>query len=197
MNAEQWEAHWKQAWKSENVVDFNDPKWAVYNEIIRVVTERIKTHGNQVLLDFGCGAGSLLFRLRNIRGVTCIGFDISETAVGLCRARDLNVLHEDIADLAMDGTAGIVVATSVVDCATVLAGDVLRLMTSCCAPGGLVVLAVPEGETGDYSQRSTFDVESLSVLAANNGLEICSCRRIVSEGQPFVVLTAENANATD
>ncbi|OLT47830.1 hypothetical protein BJF85_14430 [Saccharomonospora sp. CUA-673] len=142
--AEHWLARWDA--QQERYVADREERFAVIADVVDTATRNV-TGSGPVVVDLGCGPGSLSARLLSaIPGAAVVGIDSDPVLLGLGRARHPEVTFVD-ADLAGDEWAGAI--PSVVDAAVSTTalhwmdpGDLERLYRTLAEhirPGGVFV----------------------------------------------------------
>ena len=183
--------------------------WAVIEERARVyLADLADLPGGGPVVDLGSGRGELLSVLQDA-GVAAYGVDTSAEAVARCRARGLEVRHEDaIEHLAglPEGSVGAVTALHLVE--HLLPEALLELLgraARALCPGGVLVLETPNPENLvvaatsfwlDPTHRRPFPPDLLAFLVGSRGFDDVEIRRHTRPDQPRpVALKPEEAEA--
>ena len=98
------------------------------------------------MLDAGCGAGFLVWSLREMGYRNSTGVDASETMVAACRANGIPVIHANALDHLRDsvGQYDCILANDFVEhLDKTTSFEFLRLAARALRPGGRVLIAVP------------------------------------------------------
>jgi len=82
-------SYWDQVYSQEGA-----DTWRKYPEMFEAIADEIPSGSN--VLEIGCGVGVLGSKLTAERQVRWFGYDLSPTAVDMCRARFLNAVVGDI-----------------------------------------------------------------------------------------------------
>lgn len=114
------------------------------------VTRHVRTGR---LLDVGCSTGSFLIDMQSIDGWSCVGIEPSRSAVLAARARGLDVHEMNMDRLGAHVDLGVFDVITLWDVLEHLRNPVesLRQMRAMLAPGGLVVIGVPNVDSFEYS----------------------------------------------
>jgi 2-polyprenyl-3-methyl-5-hydroxy-6-metoxy-1,4-benzoquinol methylase len=111
------------------------------------------------VVDVGCGVGDLLVALRSRRpSIRTFGCDFSERAVARAQTRlpEGQFVRHVIADLPYDSQAfDVVLCTDTLEHLEQPA-RVVEELVRICAPGGVVVIVVPDGAVDDFSGHRWF-----------------------------------------
>jgi 2-polyprenyl-3-methyl-5-hydroxy-6-metoxy-1,4-benzoquinol methylase len=135
-----------------------------------------------LILDAGCGDGSLLAWVQSLGWKSAEGIDISREQVDLCQR--LGVLNVEVADLRNflasrpDRYVMIFIRDVLEHIPKQEIPSLLRLCRASLCPGGRLVLQVPNGESpffgriryGDFTHKTAFTISSLSQLLRGEGL---------------------------
>lgn len=84
--------YWDQVYGAEGA-----DSWRKYPEMFKAIADEVDFNVNVV--ELGCGVGILGSKLTAEKGVTWVGYDISQTAVDMCKARFLDADVLDLRDL--------------------------------------------------------------------------------------------------
>jgi hypothetical protein len=86
--------------KNINTPDYWDEQWKkreervypTYEKIEKYMADKVAQNGDRPMrvLDFGCGRGDLMNRLKDIAGIEVEGIDFSKEAIRICRERGLS-----------------------------------------------------------------------------------------------------------
>lgn len=153
------------------------------------------------MIDCGCGAGFLVWSLREMGYRNAFGVDASESMVNACRANSIPVVHANALEHLRDNPAtyGAILANDFVehlDKTTSL--EFLRLAARALKPGGRVLIAVPNALSPfgasylyrDPTHEQLFTVETIRTMFAVTGLKEVSIAgaRILPQTAPGKVL---------
>jgi len=116
-------------------------------------------HGQEEVLDIGCGRGEFLELLREL-GIKARGVDVDTDMVLLCREKGLHVVQEDafscLENLPDDSLGGIFAAQVIEHFPS---DQIIRLVKRCyqkIRPGGVVVLETPNPQCLSVFARSFY-----------------------------------------
>jgi 2-polyprenyl-3-methyl-5-hydroxy-6-metoxy-1,4-benzoquinol methylase len=111
------------------------------------------------VIDVGCGSGHLLAAIHELwPGATLRGVDFSPMSIALAERLHPRMLFQkfDIFDLYQMGcTFDLVLCTEVLEHLE-LADKAIDQLYSCCRPGGMIVLSVPNGRIDTFSGHVNF-----------------------------------------
>jgi ubiquinone/menaquinone biosynthesis C-methylase UbiE len=63
----------------EKLVQFN--KTANYNNEMRFMMGLIEPDENEIIIDYGCGTGYMMERIKELSGVQCFGYDVTDYSI--------------------------------------------------------------------------------------------------------------------
>jgi len=167
---------WERYWSTPNP-DRRDRKWPLYTRMALLVVD--VAEGRQVsVAEVGCGVGGFLDRLRGLKGINKIGFDIAPTAVEACKNRDHNAFIADAADLPVDGSFDIIVAIDLLGYLEDPHAALLHWRDL--TPGGELIVADPY-----------YDTDVLKQTIEGAGFSVTDERMVTASSKAFRIVVAK------
>lgn len=176
--------HWDTVWSEELEKGEDRPYPDLYPSVIEQVPD------NSSVVDIGCGTGYLLSQIRELKGCTVYGLDLSPQAIRVMQERR-NIKGEaaSVPPIPLkDGEYDTVICTEVMEHITddaLLASELMRIVK----PGGRVIVTVPNDRWGpeeNPEHQRTYTAESLRKL-----FEEHSERITVKPVSNYLMLTAD------
>src|SRR6266404_922872 len=156
---------------------YGDDFWRFLESVLR-------RHSARTVLEIGCGGCVLLERVKNL-GLEVVGIDPSPIAAKAAQAKDIRVIQDFFPLSNLSFAADLIFQVDVLEH---IENPVafLRAQSDCLAPGGIVVVNVPDCtpsiQRGDISMAlhqhvNMFDSASLTATVQSAGLNVVSLNR--------------------
>jgi SAM-dependent methyltransferase len=164
--------------------------------VIDEVSKSVDLQGSPVVVDLGCGSGTLLARVSQVsKTARLVGLDIEPRALDLARKAVPGAeFHEldlsgGVADLgALAGQADVVLCSEVLEHLD-HPDRAVRLAQSLLRPGGVFIATVPSGAMTPFDRAighvRHYDLPAFSSLIGDGGFDV---RRLYLWGFPFHTL---------
>ncbi len=131
-------SYWNGVWRLEGP-EGRGKDSALVAEVLKIVPD------GSAVLEFGCGNGRLLRELRDKKGCSCLGLDISDEAISMLRREGIAGVRCTLPQVPFtSGSFDAVLALELLEHLD-RPKATLRQMEGAARPGGLILFSVPDG----------------------------------------------------